>query len=59
MFDLLYHPCITLYHPKWNLFELKWSIGKFSVSYKVEDLVELDAYDTEQIGNTGWSEVEY
>ena len=39
-------------------FELEPSIGKSSVDHKVEDLVELDDYDTEQISNIGWSELE-
>ena len=29
------------------------------MDHKVEDLVKLDVYDTEQVGNTGWSELEH
>ena len=37
---------------EWSLVGLEWSIGKCSVDCKVEDLVVLDAYDTEWVGNT-------
>lgn len=46
------NPVFTLYHPKWNLFQLEWSIDKYSLDFKVNNLVELVAYDTESVGNT-------
>ena len=36
----------------------KWSICRSSVGYKVEDLVELDVYNTEWVSNTRWNELE-
>ena len=38
---------ISLATPHGTFFELELSIGKSSVGHKVEDLEELDVYDTE------------
>ena len=51
---------ISKYHyPCGTCFELEPAIGKSFVDHKVEELVELDDYDTECVSNTGWSELEY
>ena len=57
MFESLYHLGIYPYHPELNHFDSEQVVYKSSVGCKVKDLVELD--DTEQVDNTGWSEVEH
>ena len=42
-----------------RLFEPEQMKSKPSVDYKIEDLIELDAYDTEWISNTGWNKLEH
>ena len=49
----LYSPCIT---PSEKYFEEN---NVFSVNNKIEDSVKLDAYNTEWVSNTGWSELEH
>ena len=42
-----------------RLFEPEQLKSKPSVDYKIEDLIELDAYDTKWISNTGWNKLEH
>ena len=44
-----------MYHPEWDLYKPEQSLGKISFDYEVEGLVELKVYDTDWVGNTGWS----
>ena len=49
---------ISKYHYlTWNF--LNWNDQQESVDCKVEELMELDAYDTERVGNTDWSELDH
>ena len=48
----------SLYHTSGIFIELERSTGK-SAGCKVEDLVELNGYDTERLNNTGCSEVKH
>ena len=52
-------PTFTLYHSRWNHYELEQLTNNSSVGHKVEDLVEPNAYDTEQVSNTSCSQLEY
>ena len=61
-----YYLCLTYlsplylpsYHPEWNLFEPKGSIDS-STDCEVKDLVDLDTYDTKQVTDGSWSELEH
>ena len=53
------HDHYPLYHPCETFFELERLIGKSSSDHEVEDWVYLDAYDTEWVSNTSWSELEH
>ena len=54
--DMLHHSCIcsciTMYGA---VFESGRSIGKSYVDCEVENLVQIDAYGTNWVSNTGWS----
>ena len=59
MSDLLVSLVFALVSPEWKLFEPKGSIGSSSTDCEVKDLVDLDAYDTKQVTDGSWSELEH